>query len=175
MSWKEAVEEVIDQMTEDAERSKEYEDARAADYLMNVIKSATRSLRAVCKSVGNLPLSPPMPTSIGAFPFNAGGMSADLQNYMGIENARSEFRKQPKNAASIEEVHDGEGVMCVGGPADGSLYTVHPNMPLGSLIETSGAMYQLHLNTELQVKQLVLHEKKTEELQLMLLAKKSGD
>lgn len=169
MSWKDEVMNVVSEMLAEVDDLK---DEPSATYTRSTLKGYARTLKAICGSVPDTPT--PATTPIGSFPF-LGGMNAELQNHMMIQEARKEFAGKVKPQGMVEESHDGESVLCMGGPADNSYTSIHPNMPYGTLQEVSGGMYQLRFDAEKQTKSLIFHEKKTEELQAMVRNRKTGD
>lgn len=173
MSWKDAVMNVVTEMLAEVEDLKGDADSGKA-YVRSSLKGYARTLKAICDSVGDTPApTPPAPTPIGAYPY-LGGMSAELQNHLMVEKAREEHRKK-KATEVVEERHDGDGVLLVGGPADGTFTTVDPNMPVGARTNIGGGVYQLTFDGNSNIRRLSFDPEQTERVKLALLVRKGGD
>lgn len=159
MSLKDVIMEIAEEMAKDAVGGNN-----------EALSGYSKQLKIACKASGDSqpvqPISdltiPPVPSSLSSIPFPTPFSSPEAQRAAMVEKFRAEFRKTKENE-STEENYDGEFVEATGGPAHGSMTSVHPQMPIGCLIELTGAMYQLCIVDG--TKRLEYHEAKTQELQ----------
>lgn len=109
MSLAEAVIEIAEEM-----------EGSIGDVQAKEIHSWAKQLRRAVKAAENL------------IPQGTNSMSAAMQHFTEIENAKKEFRDLKKK--SVVEETEGRMAMIVGGPSDGTYFPIVGDVPFGALV-----------------------------------------
>src|SRR5579885_2911825 len=182
MGWKDEVMGVVNEMLAEVEDlkgpEKEGNNDAGLAYTRNALKGYARTLKAICGTAEDPPPAPTPSPMMMPNPFLMGGgmagLTPELQHHLEVEKARSEFRKN-KSVLQIEEKHDGDGVLIVGGPAENSFTTIDPGMPVGARTVIAGGVYKLTYDQEKNARRLVFDSEETNRVSQSLHGRKSGD